>query len=71
MKPLSGRGNRNRVKSVPKLYTLELLGLALSEKEIPQRVENIRNVNIVKLVEAAGVEPASENARDETTTCVA
>jgi hypothetical protein len=34
----------DRVKTVLKLFTLEPLGLASSEKQIPQAVENIRNV---------------------------
>jgi hypothetical protein len=33
-----------RVKTVSKLFALQLLGLALSEKQIPQPVEIIRSV---------------------------
>jgi hypothetical protein len=35
---------RTRVKTVSKLLALELLGLALSEKQMPQLVEIIRSV---------------------------
>ena len=34
----------HRGKTVSKLFALELLGLALSEKQIPQIVETIRSV---------------------------
>jgi len=34
----------DRGKTVPKLSALEPLGLALSEKQIPQIIENIRSV---------------------------
>jgi hypothetical protein len=33
-----------RVKTVSRLFALELLGLALSEKQIPQLIEIIRSV---------------------------
>jgi len=34
----------HRGKTVAKLFALDLLGLALSKKQIPQIVETIRNV---------------------------
>jgi hypothetical protein len=35
---------RSAVRTVSKLFALELLGLALSEKQIPQLIEIIRSV---------------------------
>jgi len=48
----------DRVKTVPKLFVLEPLGLALSEKQIPQIVENIKKRGeLLEPLEGDGMRP--------------